>query len=116
MSATYSAEVFFGAFVKRGSTLGKKLDKYIDKAGGTPAETEIPGVEVISVGSQWSGEIWLVAQAKGSSLSFERHDEVTAPQMLTEDPAWRPALAAFFERIKAKEPPAVGWHFAGSVM
>lgn len=115
MGADYSAEVFFGAVVKRGTPLGKKLDKYVDKAGGTPAATEIPGVKISTVGSQWTGEIWMVIHAAGSFSGFGRHQEVEAPKALVEDPAWRPAIAAFLDRLKLKEPIHVGWHFAGSV-
>jgi hypothetical protein len=115
MGASYSAEVFFGAFVKRGTPLGKKLDEHIDKAGGTPAKTGTRGVMIGMVGSQWSGEIWLTVEAKGSGQSFSQGDDVKAPRMLTEDPAWRPAILAFFASMKITEAPPVGWHFAASV-
>jgi hypothetical protein len=115
MSMTYTGEVFFGAFVERDTPIGKKLAKYIDKAGGTPAETETPGVEVSDVGSSPTGETWMVVHAANSGHRFSRYDDVKAPVMLTEDPAWRPSIAAFFARLKIKDPPPVGWHFAGSV-
>ncbi len=116
MSMTYSAGVFFGAFVKSKSPLGKRLEKYVEKAGGTPAETETTGVEIDEVGSQPTGETWTVVRATGSEASFERGDDTAAPKMLTEDPTWRPRLQEFFYRLKLKDPPPeVGWHFAGSV-
>jgi hypothetical protein len=115
MGAVYTADAFFGAFVDRNTQLGKKLDRYVDKAGGTPAETGTPGVEICQVGSTWSGKIWMVVRAEGSGHNFDREDEIVEPQALTEDPAWRPALLTFFHSIKLKEPPPIGWYFAGSV-
>lgn len=115
MGLSYTADVFFGAFVSRHTLLGGRLDKYVEKHGGTTAPTEIPGVGIDMVGSQSSGEIWMVVKATGSGQSFSREDEIQAPRLLTEDPAWRPAVESLFARMKVKDAPAIGWHFAGSV-
>lgn len=115
MGLSYSAGVFFGAFVPRSGPLGKKLDRYVDKAGGTPARTETPGVEISHVGSHSSGEIWIVVRAVGSGMDAGREDEIEAPHPLIEDPSWRPALLGFFARLKVKDPPALAWHFQNSV-
>jgi hypothetical protein len=114
MSMDYTAGVFFGACVARKSPLGKKLDKYIDRDGGTPAKTGVEIVEIGLVGAQSTGELWVTVQAKGSEREYGRGHDFMAPSMLTEDPAWRPAIVAFLEKIKA---PAidVGWHFQASV-
>jgi len=116
MGVSYSAEVFFGSVVAKNTPLGKKLERYIDKSGGTPADTEIAGVEISWVGSTWTGVGWVVVQAKGSNVSFSPPEDIEAPRALVEDPAWRLALGAFFERAKVKDAPPVGWHFATSAM
>lgn len=117
MGTEYEAEVFFGACLPRKSTMGSRLKAYVEKAGGTPAATEMAGVEIAEVGSWPSGETWLVVRAVGSAVSFGRGDDVDAPRELAEDPRWRAALEAFFVRHGFSPPamPAVCWHFAGSV-
>lgn len=42
MSTGYSVHVFYGTFVDRKSAIGRRLDAYIDKHGGTPAPTGPP--------------------------------------------------------------------------
>jgi len=114
MGVEYSAGVFFGACVRKTCPLGKRLARHID--GGTPAATEIPGVEVSEVGSASTGDLWITVQAADSAHSFGRHEHPEEPRDLVEDPAWRPALSAFFESLRLDyEPPSVGWYFAGSV-
>lgn len=115
MSTTYTGEVFFGAFVDRRTILGERLERYVHKAGYSPVATEVRGVEIHTVGSSPTGEEWMVVRADGSDRSFSRYDNVVAPAPLTEDPAWRPAIEAFFARLKVKSPSPIGWHFAGSV-
>lgn len=114
MGVDYSAQVFFGAFVDKRTALGQKLEAYIDIAGGAPADTEIPGVQVAEVGSYPTGETWLVVMAAESNDAFSEGDEIGEPVALTEDPAWRPALDALFARLKVKKRPVVGWYFATS--
>lgn len=114
MGTTYSAGVFFGAYVKRASSLGKTLDKYVEDAGGSPAKTSVKGVEIGEAGSQPSGDVWMTIEAKGSARSFGRGDgECHEPSMLVEDPKWRPAIAEFMAQVGAVDL-AVGWHFQKS--
>lgn len=111
MSVSYSAGVFFGACVKRRSRIGERLDEYIDAQGGTPAQTEVSGVEICMVGSE--GE-WLTIQAGGSTRRYGRNEgDCPDPSLLVEDPRWRPRLATFLTAIGASEL-SVGWHFQGS--
>jgi hypothetical protein len=115
MGTEYSAGVFFGACVPRRSALGEKLDEYIDKQGGTPAETEIEGVVIGMVGSQSTGQIWIVVQAKGSARSFGRNEgECPEPSLLTEIVGWRLAIRALLTKLGAPDLP-IEWHFQGSV-
>lgn len=105
MSASYSAGVFFGACVPRRSPFGKRLDRYVDKAGGTPAPTTTPGVEIATVGSWGTGEVWMVVRATGSARSYGRNEgDCPAPV----------AVAAFLASV-GYEATAIGWHFQGSV-
>lgn len=113
MSTNYSADVFFGAFVARDSPLYDRLDEYIDRDGGCPAKTEVPGVEISMVGCRPTCQIWLVVQAVGSSDRFGKYDDAQAPRRLIEDPTWRPALECFLAQIGA-ESLTIGWYFAGS--
>jgi hypothetical protein len=114
MSVSYSAGVFFGTCVKRGSKIGRALDKYIDDEGGSPAETSVHGVEIGMVGSNWGGDMWLTVQAKGSAKSYGRNEgDCPAPAMMTEDPKWRAAIESFLARVGASEL-TIGWHFQGS--
>lgn len=117
MGASYSAGVFFGAFVSKSSQLGMELHKYIDDAGGTPAETEIPGVVITFTGSMWSGDIWIVVMVKESGRVFRmRESDPKPPDMLTARPDWEPKIAAFFRRFEMlQKAPPIGWHFAGTV-
>ncbi|HSM93425.1 MAG TPA: hypothetical protein VLT47_11115 [Anaeromyxobacteraceae bacterium] len=115
MGVSYSAGVFFGACVARNSKAGKKLDRYINRHMGSPAPTESPLVMIGDVGNHMTGERWLTVEALGSSREFQRDQETPAPELLTEDPAWRPALAEFLTKIGAPYL-SVGWHFQATVM
>lgn len=112
MGSSYSAGVFFGCFVQRRSKLGTKLNKYIDRHGGTPAETEVDRVEIGMVGCD--GGRYLTVEAKGSDMSYGRDDgDCPAPVMLAEQPEWRPAVEEFL-RLHGSDV-AIGWHFYGSI-
>lgn len=115
MSASYSAGVFFGACVGQFSALGQALDDLIDERGGTPAPTTVPGVEIDTVGSWGTGEIWMAIRATGSAQSYGRNEgDCPAPMLLVEADGWRPAVAAFLASV-GYETMAIGWHFQGSV-
>ena len=111
MSVNYSAGVFFGACVRLRSPLGERLDEYVDNQGGTPARTEVSGVEISMVGSD--GE-WLTIQACGSTHRYGRHDgDCPDPVLLIKDPKWRARIETFLVAVGASELP-IGWHFQGS--
>ncbi len=114
MGLDFEGCAFFGACFAKRSAIGKKLDAYIDRAGGTPAETEVAGVEVAEVGSQPTGDTWLVVRAVGSAHYFGRGSTVRPPERLVEESTWRPRLDAFFALAKIA-PTAAGWYFAGTV-
>lgn len=113
MSMSYSAGVFFGAAFYADSTVGKLLAAYVDRYGGTPAPTEVEGVEVSTTGWHGGGQVWVVVQAKGSVHEFSRNDDVDAPALLVEDPTWRPLIGEFLRSVGATRW-VEGWHFAGS--
>ncbi len=113
MGFSYSAGVFFGACVERDSALGQQLDEYIDRQGGTLAETGTTGVLIDSIGDEGA---WLTVQAEGSQHSYGRNEgECPDPLLLTEGPTWRPAIREFLSSIGAPPEIDVGWHFQGSV-
>jgi hypothetical protein len=114
MGTEYRAGVFFGICAKKDSPLGKKLDRYIEEHGGTPAPTEVEGVEISMVGSQWNGQVWLTAQASGSAMAYGQRDELKPPHLLSESATWRPAIERFL-RDTSTEYATIGWYFHGDI-
>jgi hypothetical protein len=115
MGMTYEAGVFFGVAFPQRSAVGKALDAYIDRYGGTPAPTGVAGVEIGLVGSQPTDEAWVTVQAKGSVYCFGRNDSVPVPSLLEEAPSWDEAICRFLNGEGIRNAPAVGWRFFGSV-
>lgn len=116
MGLSYSAGVFFGAAVKRDSAIGRRLDEYIDKYGGTPAPTDVRGIEIGTVGSD--GERWITVEVKGTTRSFGRTEgECPAPSLLPIVVGWGDRIEEFLREHGAApgEEPRIGWHFFGSV-
>lgn len=115
MSVTYSAGVFFGAYVPHDGDIGKKLERYIDIHGGTPARTEVSGVVVSVVGGESDGRMWTIVAIKETIVSYGHRDgECPDPSMLTEHVGYRAALKHILDNVGASDYP-VGWHFYGSV-
>ena len=111
MGTTYNAKVFFGAWVPASDSFASILADYHDRAGGTPAETDIEGVVIDIAGDNWN--MIYTIEAEGSARSFERGDDIETPTLLSEDPKWRPAIMAFLEK-HGDTHFNVGWHFAAS--
>ena len=115
MSMSYSGGVFFGACVSRNTALGNKLEKYVDRHGGTPAKTEVSGVVISMVGDRSSSDIWMTVEAEGSARAFGLDNgDILAPELLVEDPTWRSAISGFLSTLGYHELP-VGWHFETSI-
>ena len=116
MGLSYSAEVFYGVFVPKDSKHGRRLDKFIDEEGGTPAPVKgHPGVEIFTTGWSSTGVEWVVIAAKGSDRSFSRDDEIVAPMPLRAAEEWTARLSSALAELGIDAAADIGWHFAGSV-
>lgn len=116
MGLSYSAEVFYGVAVPRHSKLGRSLAELIEAHGGMPAPVERhPGIELYSVGSQGTGEIWIAVTARGSHRSVSRDEEVRAPALLRTSTKWNGRLKAFLSEMGLDAEDTIGWHFGMSV-
>lgn len=114
MSTSYGAAVFYGTYVESESALGKRLDKFIDKHGGSPAPCGVRGVEISSVGSLNGDPSWITIQAKGSAVHINAGEDIEAPSLLDSKAEWDSKVRGFLAKIgEMKTPlPRIGWHFA----
>lgn len=113
MGTTYSAKVFFGARVPASDPFAKILDACINRDGGTPAKTEIDGVVIGISGNMMSSDKFYTIEAKCSTRSFDRYDEIAAPAVLQYKDAWVASVGVFLEKHGVNDR-VIGWHFAGS--
>lgn len=131
MGTTYSASVFYGTYVLRRSPTGKRLDRYIDRHGGSPVPTDTAGVEIDVVGDDSSPLLTIqinpVAAGSGvvSSLEWTRsidagREELRQPALLPiPPPEWLLLIGRFLESerlsaaVRVSLPP-IGFYFVGS--
>jgi hypothetical protein len=112
MGMTYSAKVFFGAWVPASDSFANILETYIDCSNDRPAETEITDVVINTVGNYCTGAFYYTFEARDSARSFDRNNDIEAPALLSEHSTWRADIAKFLGKHNVIVP--IGWHFAGS--
>lgn len=112
MSIEYSASAFFGTFAPRRSEVGEILARFIER--GTPGQTDNPEVMIDEVGSEPTGETFVVVRHRIGYGASRLGRSPRTPVLL---PAIRAEFIQDWLKRRGIDPvgmPPIGWYFAAS--